>query len=525
MSPHEKRTGRINIERLRQGGEIRGEGREKTGRAPAILLAMFFALLIILLIQAEYTEFFTNSKGLPLIALAGIGLLVFVVSSIAAAYISKFQPEVRESRASLFTFGLLVAFILLAAKLFAVFNWSNYLIPVSFITMILALVYSQIFAIQTTVGLCVFIAINVTPAQTVQFNVELFFVLLTGALVAAFGVGHIENRTRLIRVGVLAGIGNAAAILGWRLAFHGEALTKGFESGLLAGFAAQPAKNLGDDMFLGFANGVLVGFLFSGLLPFIEKIFRITTDISLIELSDQNQPILRQFFLKAPGSYQHALIVGNLSEAAANAIDANPFLARVGAYFHDIGKITRPEYFTENEPIMGSRHLKLSPAMSTLIITAHVKDGVELAEELGLPPKVIDIVRTHHGTSRIEYFYFKAKKEAEKDALLTVVDEASFRYPGPRPALKEAGIVMLADSVEAVSRTLDEPTPKRIEDTVESIINRKITDGQLDDSGLTLTDLKKIKTAFSMVLVSFFHNRIKYPWQTEQQKSPAPQQP
>jgi putative nucleotidyltransferase with HDIG domain len=516
----EKKRGhkRVNLDRARSLKDVYGRPvKERSDWLPGALLALFFAVFMVFLVQ--YTAFFRSgySIGLSFYQLAGVTAVILLVFFLGAMYMNKFQREVTTSRGSLFTFGVLVLVILFFAKAFFLLSWPAYLIPVSFISIILALVYGQLFAIQVTLGLCIFIALEFKSADAaalgLSFDFKLFMVLALGAVVAIFGVSHIENRTRIIAVGIVTGITHAFTILAMSLMHDDYSGVFANNGGLLEALRGEVLRTLGLDMLFGLVNGVAVGFLLSGFLPFIERILGITTDISLIELSDQNQSILKRFFIEAPGSYHHSLIVGNLAEAASAAIGANPFLARAGSYFHDIGKITKPEYFTENESLKGSKHAKLSPAMSTLVIIAHVKDGVEIAEEMGLPPKIVDIIRTHHGTSLVEYFYAEAKKETEQEG--ASLDEASYRYGGPKPPFKEAGIVLLADSVEAISRTLDEPTPSRIEATVEHAVAHKLMDGQLDDSGLTITDLKRIKAAFVRVLIGIFHNRIKYPGQEE----------
>ena len=211
--------------------------------------------------------------------------------------------------------------------------------------------------------------------------------------------------------------------------------------------------------------------------------------------------------MEAPGTYHHSLIVGNLSETAALAIGANALLARVASYYHDLGKADRPEYFTENEPLGRSRHEGLSPAMSTLIITSHVRDGVALASEFHLPRAILDITAQHHGTSVVEFFYRTAVDRAGEEP----VDPQRFRYTGPKPRTKEAGIVLLADSVEAASRSLDEPTSARLTKLVHDLTMKRLLDGQFDESGLTLRDLRTIEDSFVKVLTSMFHTRVPYP--------------
>jgi hypothetical protein len=244
------------------------------------------------------------------------------------------------------------------------------------------------------------------------------------------------------------------------------------------------------------------------LLPIFEFLFKITTDLTLLELSDLNRPLLKKMVLNAPGTYHHSLIVGNLAEAASDAIGANSLLARVGAYYHDIGKIEKAEYFSENETGHKSPHEKLAPSMSALIIQSHIKDGIELAKKHNLNKTIIDFIAQHHGTGLIYYFYQRALEKIGDDEKLK---EEAFRYPGPKPQTKEAAIILLADAVEASSRTLNDPTPSRIKGLVQKIINNKFIDNQLDECDLTLKDLNKIAAAFVRTLTGIFHTRVEYP--------------
>ena len=243
-----------------------------------------------------------------------------------------------------------------------------------------------------------------------------------------------------------------------------------------------------------FIGGVLVGVIATGLMPLIEMTFGYTTDIKLMELANLDQPLLRELMVQAPGTYHHSVIVSNMVEASARAIGANPLLAKVAAYYHDIGKIKKPLYFIENQGGRGNRHEKLAPSMSALILIAHVKDGVELAKQAKLGREIIAIIKQHHGTSLIMFFYGKAKERAEKKGDKSIqVKEEDFRYPGPRPQTKEAGLVMLADVIEAASKTLVDPTPARIQGMVQKIMNKIFSDGQLDECELTLKDLHAIE--------------------------------
>ena len=251
-----------------------------------------------------------------------------------------------------------------------------------------------------------------------------------------------------------------------------------------------------------------------GLLIFFERSAKVTTDLTLIELGHFNHPLLKMLSEKAPGTYHHSVSMASLAEAGASAVGANEVLARVGAYFHDIGKIEKPNYFVENQKGNRSRHDKLAPRMSSLIIQNHVKKGIALGREYSLPEEVVDFIPQHHGTTRIDYFYRKALKLAESSDDETKIDEINeqdYRYPGPRPQTKETGILMLADSIEAAARTLDDPSPQKLEVLIDDLIKKRFEEGELDECPLTLKDLTKIKKAFLGVLVGVYHARVKYP--------------
>ncbi len=247
----------------------------------------------------------------------------------------------------------------------------------------------------------------------------------------------------------------------------------------------------------------------TGFSPLVEKLFGYTTDMRLLERANMDQPLLRELMIQAPGTYHHSIIVGNMVEAAAEAIGAKPLLARVSAYYHDIGKAPKPLYFIENQMGGENKHEKLAPSMSSLILISHIKDGVEKAKRHKLESPIVDIIEQHHGTSLISYFYKKALELKGDDP--SQVSTEDFRYPGPKPQTREAGLVMLADAIEAASRTLVDPTPARIQGLVSRIINNAFADGQLDECELTLKDLNQIAGSFNKILNGIFHHRIEYP--------------
>jgi len=310
-----------------------------------------------------------------------------------------------------------------------------------------------------------------------------------GSIVSALSVFHSKRRTAVLRAGALTGLVNVIAITGIDL-YKGEFLIRGTH-----------------DLAAGFIGAVIVSIIVSVTLPFFETLFDIATDIKLLELLDPNQPLLKELVYKSPGTYHHSIVIGNLAEAAAEAIGENPLLARVGAYYHDVGKVRKPEYFIENQRIAENKHDRLRPSMSSLIIASHVKDGVEVARDHKLPTEVIDIIQQHHGTSLITYFYQKAK---DLQPFVKIAEE-DYRYSGPRPRTKVAAIVMLSDSVEAASRTLEDPTPQRIQALTNSVITRIFLDDQLSMCDLTLKDLRVIARSFNLILTGIFHHRIDYP--------------
>ncbi|MBC8418714.1 MAG: HDIG domain-containing protein [Desulfobacterales bacterium] len=337
--------------------------------------------------------------------------------------------------------------------------------------------------------------ISVLACLVMDGRVEFFVYFFISSLVAASGVRKYREVGVLIKAGLKVSLCNMILALSIA-ALYGSFFT--LEALIASGSAL--------------IGGVLVGVVATGILPLIEMSFGYTTDIKLLELANLDQPLLRELMVQAPGSYHHSVVVSNLVEASARAVNANPLLAKVAAYYHDIGKITKPLYFIENQGGRENKHEKLAPSMSSLVLISHVKDGVELAKKYKLGKEIIDIIRQHHGTSLITFFYEKAKEQGEKKGEKYLqVEEADFRYPGPKPQTKEAGLVMLGDVVEAASKTLVDPTAARIQGMVQKMINKIFSDGQLDECELTLKDLHEIAKSFNKTLSGIFHHRIEYP--------------
>jgi len=317
------------------------------------------------------------------------------------------------------------------------------------------------------------------------------FISFCGSVLAIFSVRDIKNRSQIFRSFFFILGGYTLAILAIDLD-RSESISK-------------IVVNLS---FVGI-NSIMSPVIAYGLLIFYERVFRITTDLTLLELADFNQPLLRQLSTKAPGTFHHSVVMGNLAEEAAASIGANRILARVGCYYHDIGKIAKPDFFVENQLDKINKHEALNPNLSAKIIIAHVKEGIELGRKFKLPQEVINFIPMHHGTTLVSYFYNKAKNSNNEDK--EDVLDYIYRYPGPKPSSRETAIAMLADTVEASTKVVVDPTPKKLEDKIDEIIKKRFIEGELDECELTLRDLTKIKKSFLKILVGIYHQRIKYP--------------
>ncbi|MDO9533095.1 MAG: HDIG domain-containing protein [Deltaproteobacteria bacterium] len=360
-----------------------------------------------------------------------------------------------------------------------------------------AILAAMFLGLETGVGVA---CLSATFAALVVDNpFPLFIYFVVAGLMGVWGVKSCRRRSALIQTGLIISVANMILVAAFKLLefpFTGKDLL------------------IGEVFALG--GGVLTGILALGLAPIMESLFSYSSNIRLLELLNLDQPVLRDLMLIAPGTYHHSMVVGQMVEAAAETIGANPMLAKAAAFYHDIGKIKKPNYFVENQTSGENKHEKLAPSMSSLILISHVKDGVDLARKHRLGEHIADIIRQHHGTNLISYFFHKAQTQAAKPNQAKMED---YRYPGPRPQTKEAGLVLLADQVEAASRTLTDPTPARIQGMVQKIINNVFADGQLDECELTLKDLHHIARSFNKILSGIFHQRIQYPQAIDKKKS------
>lgn len=364
--------------------------------------------------------------------------------------------------------------------------------PTVFLAVIVVIAYDQRVALAFGVlhAIMVCIALN-QPIGTLA-------VIIVGVGVMVWRLKEIRHRNSLVTTAIIDALAMGLGIIVVSLIDRPISEVTLVHAAYDAGWAA--------------AGGLTVGFVALGLLPMIERLFDITTGMTLIELRDPKQPMLRELQQRAPGTYNHSLNVATIAEAAADSIGADGLLTYVGALYHDIGKANKPEYFVENQFGGPNKHDKLSPAMSLLVIVGHVKDGMEMAREYGLPRKLMHFIEAHHGTTLVEFFYNRAKKQAEKAGAeeKDAPNEFEYRYPGPKPRTKEVAILMIADAVESATRTLAEPTPSRIDALVRAIANKRLSDGQFDECDLTLRELQQIVESVSKTLASIYHGRISY---------------
>lgn len=470
--------------------------------------------------KAELAAFGASEDGWarPLQRLA----LVMAVASVAlaaAVYGAMFVPRLRRNPGRMAGLGVLMGACLLLASVASATNpqllAQTASSPVLFGAVILAIAYDRRVALAMGTLLAVLVGL------ALRLPIGMLGAILAGVCVAAWRLGEIRDRRGLVAMALWTGLALGVAVLLAGLIerpLNGESLRETLFDGAMAALGA-----------------VLVGAVTLFVLPLVERAFDITTGMTLIELRDPKQPLLRRLQQRAPGTYNHSLNVASIAEAAADAIGADPLLTYVGSLYHDIGKMNKPEYFVENQSGGPNRHDKLSPAMSLLVIVGHVKDGSEIAREYGLPRPLLHFIEAHHGTTLVEYFYQRARQKAEQELEDTRASQAEgesrsaggsrpapvpepelpaeveYRYPGPRPRTKECAMLMLADAVESATRTLTEPTPSRIDQLVRTIANKRLLDGQFDDCDLTLRELNIAAESISKTVAAIYHGRIAYP--------------
>lgn len=423
-----------------------------------------------------------------------VGFALFVIVSVAllTAYIERRGPRRRLDNLMLLIMALIL--ILMAVMISITKGVINsggpqslaYLVPISIGSMLITSLLDVSLAVVAS------FYVSLLFAAALNFDYWFAFISVVSSLVGAYSVAKVTHRGTFMRAGFLVAAVNMTSIVAMHLLQTDNAA--GFQSFSL-------------HVGLGILNGIGSAILTMGILPFFETAFGLLTSIRLLELSNPNNPLLKKILMEAPGTYHHSLIVGNLAEAAAEIVGADPLICRVGAYYHDVGKTRRPLFFVENQMTKENPHDKIAPSLSHLIITSHVTDGLEMLEKAGLPKPIRDICATHHGTTILWYFYNKAK-EQDKNGTVKIDD---FRYPGPKPKTRENAIVMICDAVEASVRSMSRPSPNRVEGVIRKIIRDRLQDGQLDECDLTLQDLDVMVGAFMKTLKGIYHSRIEYP--------------
>jgi putative nucleotidyltransferase with HDIG domain len=451
-----------------------------------VSILFVFAVASSFLLSINLTHNAFNYR--PIHQIISIVLLVVVICCSSGLYIYRYNSRLLKSPMRSVAIVCLFLILLVLTKISAIFPGSVYVTVAVAVggAIILSIVYDQRFAMAMSITYSM-LACFAAGRET---DFSLFLTMIAGAVTSSFLLREVRTRIKILEVGVFAG--SAVFLVSFA--------TDLFEVGL--------SRYIFADAGWAMIAVICIAVVIQAFLPLIEKVFRIATSMTLLDYSDANQPLLKKLAMDAPGTYSHSLLIGSVAEAAAESIGANGLLCRVGAYYHDIGKIGKPRYFIENQMGSASKHDQLSPAMSQLIISGHIRDGMELAEEYGLPAIIRQFIETHHGTTLIEYFYVEARKKAGDDIPPA---ESEFRYDGPRPQSKEAAIVMLADSVEGAVRAQTEITPTKIETVVHNMAMKRLQDGQFDECELTLKELSKIEETLSKSFAAHYHGRVAYP--------------
>lgn len=425
-------------------------------------------------------------KDNPIMAYAPLFVrmaLIAIIFALLYLYLKIFREDIYRSIPKLIAALLIVALALVPLYIGVTYGWDIWsALPVALAPIMFSVLFDTRFGVVSSF----FIAVLLGAMANFDFSLALYTVC--AGSVGAYSVSQVRQRSQLFRTMLYL------AVVGVALAFVTRYLTS----------LADPRYD--EFVLWSLASAVATPILAAGFLPFFESLFGFTTDITLLELSDLNRPLLKRLALEAPGTFHHSIVVGSLAEAGAKAIGGNSLLARVAAYYHDVGKMEIAEYFVENQVGMKSKHDSITPSMSAIILVSHVKRGRKLAEEADLPDEVMNFIEEHHGTMTMPYFYNKALEAGASESV-----EPEFQYPGPKPQTKEAAILMLADGSEAASRTLDDPKPARINALVQKIIDQRYHSGQLEECPLTTQDLGNIREAFVQILTGVFHQRVEYP--------------
>lgn len=414
-----------------------------------------------------------------------LSLFVLLIGIYLFFYHRKIYDDLLKLAAIFFTMMIYIVLMAVIIRL----NLNPFLIPVAFVSLMIAALFSYRLGVLATIMACILISL----LTSIPYNVG--FVSLVAGVIAIIGLKHLQSRSRFYTIFLYMSLAYIVGIVSIELG------------------QAEDFETIYSHWFWGIANGLFSTVSVMFLLPVFENMLNLTTRFTLLELTDLNKPILKRMNMDAHGTYHHSMLIGNMVDSIAAKVGADSLRARVMAYYHDIGKIIQPGYYSENQDPGFNKHEKITPKMSSLILLSHVKDGVELAREEKLPDLVIDAIQEHHGTTVMAYFYQKALETDSHSS----VNKDDFRYPGPRPQSKESAMLMLADSVEAACRSLKDPSKNHIRGMVEKLVGARVEEGQLDDSGLTMKDLSEIKKQFISILTGLYHKRVAYPGQEEQE--------
>jgi len=494
---NKKKTKRVDSRRAIEGEQAaRRERFYQTGAPMSLLMLGAFVVVasIIVIFRPELIKGIFLARWAYIRTLLIVTALMLMLSASMGLYVTAYEPRIVKNhlRGSVLLVSLLI--MIVPVRISVLQGWSPYLIvvPVMITAIMMTIAYSQRFALGVS-GYLALVSVLALRENPDFFEQALVVLLATssGVGVAILLLKEIRTRSKLIEVCCWAGL--VVFCMVWVAGLWQE---------------ISPGKIFINSLYGGL-GAVAVGFVMQGLLPVIEQVFRTATNMTLLDFTEPTKPLLKRLAVEAPGTFNHSWVIGMLSETAAEAIGSNGLLCRAGSYYHDIGKLNKPRYFVENQAERFNQHKELSPTMSRMIIVGHVKDGLELAREYRLPRVFHQFIATHHGTTVVEYFYHAATKKNSQEG--RPVTDTEFRYAGPKPATKEAAIVMLADAVEGATRAMQEPNPNRIENVVNNIAMKRLQDGQFDDCDLTMRQLRQIEASLVKSLCAMYHARITYP--------------
>ncbi|MDO4534259.1 MAG: HDIG domain-containing protein [Clostridium perfringens] len=423
-----------------------------------------------------------NNSKINISLYLALAIMVIVVMYIQSRYLKKYYNKIYSDFSKVVMINIITIMTIVFARVFSIA--SPYLIPLACTPILLTLLLNY------RISLVISITNIILMSVAVSFNTGIIVLAIIAVVAGATSLKKMQQRNDIVYSCIYIAILNGVVALS------------------ISALVTSNLKEIALDTAFTVIGSLLSGVLATGLLPFFESMFNVVTNVKLLELSNPNNPLLKKLLMEAPGTYHHSVIVANLAEVATEIVGGNALLARIGAYYHDIGKTKKPYFFKENQLGQENPHDNITPELSKLLIISHVKDGLELAKEYKLPKIIQDFIPTHHGKTLVKYFYLTAKNNAENP---DDIKEEDFMYPGPKPKTKEQCILMLADSVEAAVRSINSPTKEKIEAMVDNIVKDKLGSGQLDDSELTISDVKKIKKCFLKTLSGIYHERIEYP--------------